>query len=65
MKMLKITDCSDSMMWYRDHIGDVVPFLGTDQDVRGPIYWSREPAGYKNIVFCTDAEVVEVDDQAS
>jgi len=62
MKALKIIKCSDSMMWYSRCIGSVVPLLGVDMDTRGPIYWSREPAGYKNIVFQKDAEIVEVDD---
>lgn len=59
MKYLKITQCSDTMMWYRDMIGEVVPFLGTDTDTKGPIFWSREPAGYKNVVFQTDAVIIE------
>lgn len=63
MKALKIIKCSDHMMWYSDLIGEIVPLLGTDIDMKGPIYWSREPAGYKNMVFETDAVVVEVEDK--
>ncbi len=65
MKALKITGCSDSQMWYARHIGSVVPYIGEDIDRKGPIYWSREPAGYKNIVFQCDAELIEVNNEIS
>lgn len=61
MKVLRITGCSDPMMWYSKRIGDIVPYLGTDMDFKGPIYWSRDNGGYKNIVFQRDAEVEEID----
>lgn len=48
-------------MWYSKRIGDIVPYLGTDMDFKGPIYWSRDNGGYKNIVFQRDAEVEEID----
>lgn len=60
-RMLKITGCSDSLMWYSKRIGDHVPYLGDDMDSRGPIYWSRDNGGYKNIVFQRDAEIIEVE----
>ena len=62
MKKLKITQCSDSLLWYKGKIGQLVPYLGEDVDFKGPIYWSRDNGGYKNIVFRKDAEVVEVQD---
>lgn len=62
MKQLKIVNCRDPLMWYRNQIGSIVPYLGESDDIRGPIYWSREPAGYKNIVFKTDAELIELHD---
>jgi hypothetical protein len=58
MKVLKITDCSDSLMWYRNLIGKYVPYRSEDPDV----FWSRETAGYTNIVQKIDAEIVEVPD---
>jgi hypothetical protein len=61
MKALKITGCSDGMLWYAKCVGKVVPFLGEDHDFKGPIYWSRDNGGYKNIVFRKDAEVIDVD----
>lgn len=61
MKALKITGCSDGMLWYAQCVGNVVPFLGEDMDFKGPIYWSRDRGGYKNIVFQKDAEVIDVD----
>ena len=54
MKVLKIIDCTDGMMWYADKVGSIQPYLGEDIDIKGPIYWSREPAGYKNMVFQKD-----------
>jgi len=59
MKALKIISCSDSMMWYRDKVGEVVP-LAKPEHADPDIYWSRERAGYINIVYKRDAEVVEV-----
>lgn len=55
MPKLLIKRCPDRMMWYRDKVGEVVPLLGQCSDG----YWSREDAGYKNIVRFADAEVVE------
>ena len=56
MKLLKIISCSDPMMWYRNKVGDVVPFLGEDPQH----YWSREPAGFKNIVNKRDGLIFDV-----
>ena len=58
MKALKITQCSDSMMWYRNHVGAVVPLLkiGVQEHL------SREPAGYTNIVLVQDCVIVDVSD---
>ena len=59
MKKLLIKQCNDPMMWYANKIGKTVEFLGAS-GVEG-IYWSREDAGYKNIVKMEDAEIVEYD----
>lgn len=59
MKALKIIKCSDSMMWYRDKIGEVVT-LAKHEHSDSDVYWSREPAGYLNIVKKQDAQVIEV-----
>lgn len=61
MKFLKIVDCTDPMMWYAKSIGKYAVHLGEDTDARGPIYWSRDNGGYKNIVFQKDAIVEEID----
>lgn len=55
-KSLRITACSDSSLWYRDLVGQVVPFLRTWPEG----YASREPGGYTNFVRFEDAEVIEV-----
>lgn len=55
MKAIRITQCSDSLMWYRNKVGHLVEFLREDDQY----YWSREPAGYSNIVKKQDAEIVD------
>jgi len=60
MKALKVIKCSDALMWYNQSIGAVVPFLGEDIDYKGPIYWSRDKGGYKNIILKGDAELIDV-----
>ena len=59
MKALRIIQCSDGMMWYAKHVGAIIPFLRQTPDR----FWSREPAGYSNIVLLQDAEVVEITDE--
>ena len=56
MKALRIVQCSDGLMWYNQHVGAIVPFLRQDTEY----FWSREPAGYSNIVLLADAEVIEI-----
>ena len=56
MKMLRITRCSDPMMWYADLVGELVPYGGRWPEA----YRSVEPAGYVNRVEFEDAEIVEV-----
>lgn len=51
---LLIKKCSDSMLWYRDLVGQTVPMIKEVDEG----YLSREPAGYTNIVRREDAEVV-------
>ncbi|SBV92037.1 hypothetical protein [uncultured Dysgonomonas sp.] len=55
MKKLKITNCSDKLMWYRDKVGQTVPFLFKISEG----YMSREDAGFTNIVLEKDAEIIE------
>jgi hypothetical protein len=57
MKAIKIKRCSDSLFWYQDFVGMLVPFLREDTDY----FISREPAGYSNIVKKVDCEIVEVE----
>lgn len=56
-RVLKIIGCSDSLMWYRNKVGDTVDFLGEDDQY----YWSREPAGYRNIVKKRDGLIMEIE----
>lgn len=59
-KSLKILKCSDSLMWYNNLIGQIVPYVREYHDC----YMSREPAGFLNIVKLQDAEIIyeEIDD---
>ena len=41
-------------MWYANMVGQVVTLLGVDDEC----YWSREPAGHRNIVKLADARIV-------
>lgn len=58
MKKILITGCRDGMRWYRDKIGQTVPYLG---DV-GNEWKSRECAGYVNFVQYYDGEIIESED---
>ena len=51
---LKIIKCSDTLYWYKDLVGQLVPLLREYEDC----YMSREPDGFANIVRKEDAEVV-------
>lgn len=55
MKALLIKQCPDGLRWYRDLVGQCVPFINDT----GTEYRSREPAGYTNFVQYEDAEIVE------
>jgi hypothetical protein len=61
MIVVKIKDCSDSMMWYRDLIGKHVPFVR--YSLSDGAVMCREPDGYSNIVKIRDAEIIELKDQ--
>jgi len=54
MEKLKIIKCSDTLYWYKDLVGQLVPLLREYEDC----YMSREPDGFANIVRKEDAEVV-------
>lgn len=54
-KLIKIDKCTDSMMWYRDFVGQCFPLVREYDDV----FMSLEPSGLKNIVLKSDAHIVE------
>ena len=56
MRALRIIKCNDSLMWYRDKVGETVQLVREYEDC----YMSREPAGYLNIVKRGDAEIVDL-----
>lgn len=55
-RQLRITQCSDSALWYKDLVGSVVPLLAVESDC----YLSREPSGYTNIVKLEDGVIEEI-----
>jgi hypothetical protein len=54
VKKLLIKKCSDPQLWYAKLVGQTVELLREDSEG----YWSREPAGYTNIVRRKDARVI-------
>lgn len=50
-KLVTVIDAKDSLMWYAQDIGKtfLAWYFG------GDVYWAREPAGYKNIIYASDA----------
>lgn len=55
---LLIERCRDPLLWYAPLVGQTVPNLGYDPTLPG--WWSREPAGWRNIVREGDASPVVV-----
>lgn len=54
---IKITKCSDSMMWYSKHIGEVYTVV-RDYSTHSNEYLVRDAYGYLNIVRPKDCEIV-------
>lgn len=57
---IKITNCSDYMYWYRQHIGEIFNVERVSQYV----YWCREPNEYRclNLVLKEDCEIYKEED---
>ena len=56
-RALRITGCTDRLMWYAGRVGQVVPLVRIEPDC----YLSLEPAGFVNMVYKRDAEIVGAD----
>ena len=50
--MIRVTRCSDPLMWYANLVGKLVPWTGRVWPGDG--YACREPAGYLNVVRFID-----------
>lgn len=61
MRMLRITQCRDPLMWYAGLVGELVPYCGKWPEA----YKSLEPAGYINRVEFSDAEIVTLNPDGS
>lgn len=57
---IKITKCSDSMMWYSKHIGEIYSVV-RDYSLHSNEYLVRDAYGYLNIVRPKDCEIVGED----
>lgn len=58
--MIKITKCSDNLLWYRNKIGQAVELVREDSQY----YWSREDGklpigGHLNIIHKCDAYIID------
>lgn len=58
---IKITNCSDSLMWYSKHIGEVYTVV-RDYSTHSNAYLVRDTYGYLNIVRPKDCEIVGEDE---
>lgn len=58
---IKITKCSDSMMWYSKHIGEVYTVV-RDYSTHSNEYLVRDAYGCLNIVRPKDCEIVGEDE---
>lgn len=53
-KMVIIKSTSDPHLWYTPYVGMTWEVIGEEEDV----YWAKDPAGYKNIIYKEDCELV-------
>lgn len=51
---VKVLSASDPHFWYAKYQGDL--FLVDRVD---DVYWTREPAGYRNFILKEDAQVIK------
>ena len=58
---IKITNCSDRLMWYSKHIGEVYTVV-RDYSTHSNAYLVRDAYGYLNIVRPKDCEIVGEDE---
>lgn len=56
VRLLRVTRCQDSMMWYAPLVGEYVPCLGLDHGE----WKSRQPSGFSNFIAEDNARVVHV-----
>lgn len=59
---IKIVDCSDPFLWYRESIGKEYTVRNFDTELKNgvlcTIAWVRDNDGYINLVFSQDYEIV-------
>ena len=57
MKAIHVIKCRDSLLWYSNQVGNIVPLLREESD----IFMSVEPGGYSNIIYKEDAIITEIE----
>lgn len=57
-KMILVTGCSDSLMWYKTEVGSFFALIKEYEDC----YLTREPSGFTNIIRKQDAKLVSLDE---
>lgn len=55
----KIISANNSCLWYANKIGQVIEIERETFD----FYWSREDAGYINIIYKDDVEIVDTNER--
>ncbi len=55
---IKINKCSDSLYWYNNLVGTIVPYVAES----AVEFLCREPSGYTNIVKRSDADYIMICD---
>lgn len=53
---IKIINCYDPMMWYKNSMGLTFDIVSREKDA----YWVRDNNGFLNIVMSEDAEILEI-----
>jgi hypothetical protein len=55
---IKIVSSGDGVVWYANHVGKTFDVVREDTET-SDVFWTREPDGYINIVYKTDAQIVQ------
>ena len=59
-KRVYITGCTDSLLWYNEHVGEEFSAFKVEFDhlTGTKLYWVRATDGYSNFIYEKDCEEV-------